>query len=100
MSTRGNAPPAGSVPAWPGRTLAGDWTLVGRSACRPASAQSRRTVPTAKRGVPSPAALCAAGRVVVTVDSEPLVGAEVEPVAPGAAGACPGRDEDPLSSDP
>jgi len=44
--------------------------------------------------------VCAAGGVVVTVDSEPLVGAEVEPVGPGAAGVCPGRDEDPLSSDP
>jgi len=45
--------------------------------------------------------VCAAGGVVVvTVDPEPLVGAEVEPVGPGAAGACPGRDEDPLSSDP
>jgi len=43
--------------------------------------------------------VCAAGGVV-TVDSEPLVGAEVEPVGPGAAGVCPGRDEDPLSTDP
>jgi hypothetical protein len=44
--------------------------------------------------------VCAAGGVVVTVDSEPLVGAEVEPVGTGAAGACSGRDEDPLSIDP
>src|SRR5882757_2122595 len=100
MSTRGNAPPAGSVPGWPGRPLAGKWTIVWRTLCRLVSAKSRRTVPTAKRGVPSPAAVCAAGGVVVTVDPEPLVGAAVEPVGPGAAGAWRGRDEGPLSSYP
>jgi hypothetical protein len=34
------------------------------------------------------------------VDSEPLGGAEVEPVEPDAARVDPGRDEDPFSSDP
>jgi len=44
--------------------------------------------------------VCAAGGVVVTVDPEPLVGAEVEPVGPDATRVCPGRDEDPLSREP
>jgi hypothetical protein len=44
--------------------------------------------------------VCATGGVVITVDSEPLVGAEVAPVAPDDARVDPVRDEDPLSSDP